>query len=475
MRIVLVHPAGSNWIAGKLDVSTAGSRVVPIGLLSIAAYLDKKGHEVFVHDLLGPEAVKGVENNAKAVLAYSPDLVGFSATTSSFLDAYDIATAIKKADSNIATVCGGVHVSAIGSELMDSYQFFDYLVLGEGEQTLAELASGVQLHSIQGLIWRENGKAVINPPRLLLDDLDSMPFPAYEKLKGFPNGYNMPLFSYVKVPGAAIVTSRGCPYQCSYCDRSVFKKGFRYNSARYVYEHIKYLKTRFGVQHINIYDDLFTANRKRITELCDLLISKPLDINFNCAVRVKQTNDDLLKMLKKAGCLTISLGIESADQEILNKHKSGVSLDDVVDTVRRIKVAGIRTKGLFIMGLPEETEESIQKTSDFIISLDLDEMNMTKFTPFPGAPIWKTIQKEGTFKNDWRLMNCLNFVFIPKGISSKERLDQLYNRHIKRFYTGHQWIRKFNRRIWQNRHSLLHMLKNLPAMLSAKRSFEPDK
>ena len=158
-------------------------------------------------------------------------------------------------------------------------------------------------------------------------DLDSLPFPAYEKLTGFPHEYHLPLFSYTQTPGATMITSRGCMFQCSYCDRSVFKKGFRYNSAGYIYEHMKYLRDKFGVRHINIYDDLFTANKKRIVELCDKLVRQPLGINFNCAVRVGYTDDDLLKMLKDAGCLMVSLGIESADPEMLARHKSGVSLD----------------------------------------------------------------------------------------------------------------------------------------------------
>ena len=120
----------------------------------------------------------------------------------------------------------------------------------------------------------------------------------------------------------------------------------------------------------------------------------------------------------------------------------------------RIKASGLRVKGLFMMGLPGETASSIQKTSDFVMSLGLDDMNMSKFTPFHGAPVWETIFDEGTVEEDWRMMNCLNFVFIPKGIESKERLDQLYNTHVKRFYSDPIWRRTFMKRIWQHRRSL---------------------
>jgi anaerobic magnesium-protoporphyrin IX monomethyl ester cyclase len=472
-RIALVHPRGFNWFPGHRDITDIANRMVPQGLLSIAAYLSEQGHDVFVYDCLGPGVSNDSYEQVKAILDYQPQMVGFSATTSSFLDAEDIARKIKEHAAHIKTVCGGVHVSALEGELLLASPAFDFLCAGEGELTMAELAEGLDPAEIKGLIWRQETHVITNPPRSQIADLDSLPFPLYEKLKGFPDDYHLPLFSYVNTPGATMITSRGCVYQCSYCDRSVFKKGFRYNSASYIYEHMKYLRTRFSVRHINIYDDLFTADRARIIELCEKLARRPLGIHFNCAVRVGYTDDELLKMLEEANCLMVSLGIESADPQMLARHKSGVSLDGVRDTVKRIQAAGLRAKGLFMMGLPGETEESIRRTSDFIISLGLDDMNMSKFTPFPGAPLWSTIREEGDFNEDWRLMNCLNFVFVPRGITSIERLNLLYNEHVKRFYSDPEWRNKFRRRLWQHRKSLMYLIRHLPSFWSAKRRFEP--
>ena len=474
-RIVLVHPRGFNWFPGKRDITDIANHMVPQGLLSITAYLIKQGHDVFVYDCLGPQATFDLALQVKVILNYHPQIVGFSATTSSFPDAADLALKIKEQSPATITVCGGVHVSALEGKLLKDYPAFDYLIAGEGEITMAQLAAEDDPAGIKGLIWRRGEEIIVNEPQTQIADLDSLPFPAYEKLAGFPHDYHLPLFSYVQTPGATMITSRGCMFQCSYCDRSVFKKGFRYNSAAYIYEHMKYLRTKFGVRHINIYDDLFTANRPRIVELSDKLTRQPLGINFNCAVRVGYTDDDLLRMLKAAGCLMVSLGIESADPQMLERHKAGVSLDDVRDTVRRIQTAGLRAKGLFMMGLPGETEESIKRTSDFIISLGLDDMNMAKFTPFPGAPLWSTIREEGTFNEDWRLMNCLNFVFVPKEIESAEKLDHLYNEHVKRFYSDTAWRGKFRKRLWQHRKSLIYLLRHLPSFWSAKNQFEPDK
>jgi radical SAM superfamily enzyme YgiQ (UPF0313 family) len=475
MKITLVHPAGSNWIPEKKDITSTANRMAPLGLLSISAYLKRDGHKVIIHDCLGPAAPQDTTNHVKTILASDPELVGFSTTTSGFLDAHDMALALKDARPAIKTVFGGVHVSALGAALMNGYPGIDFLCPGEGEAILSELASGRNLSEINGLIWRDSNRTVVNPPRSQLLDLDTLPFPDYAGLKGFPESYTLPLFSYTRVPGATMSTSRGCPYQCSYCDRSVFKKSFRYNSPAYIYEHMRYLRREFGIRHINIYDDLFTLYRPRIAELCGLLSSQPLGIQFNCAVRVGHADSDLLKMLKDAGCLMVSVGIESADPDLLKRHKSGVSLEEVRDTVARIQACGLRAKGLFMMGLPGETEDSIRKTSDFVLSLGLDDMNMAKFTPFPGAPIWKTIREEGTFNEDWRQMNCLNFVFIPNGIESRERLDYLYNSHVKRFYSDPGWRHRFGKRIWQHRWSLWHVFRHLPDFLSAKRAFEPQK
>lgn len=484
MRVALVHPAGSNWVPGKRDITATANRMAPLGLLSISAYLRQKGQRVHLHDCLGPRAPRTIEGNVAAVLRSEPELVGFSTTTSSFLDGYDMAVALKEARPKVKIAFGGVHVSALGEVLLRRFGAIDYLCPGEGEVTLAELAEGRPPSEIHGLIWRDDekgatggkgGEILSTPPREPLPDLDALPFPDYEGLEGFPRGYHLPLFSFVKGPGATMSTSRGCPYQCSYCDRSVFKRSFRFNSPEYVHGHMEHLRRRFGVRHVNIYDDLFTLNRARISALCDLLTARPLGMRFNCAVRVGHVDEDLLRMLKDAGCLMVSLGIESADQGLLERHKAGVELEEVRDTVARIKAAGLRVKGLFMMGLPGETEASIRTTSDFILSLGLDDMNMTKFTPFPGAPIWKDLATDGEMNEDWRLMNCLNFVFLPKTMESREALDQLYNWHVKRFYSDSTWRRTFRKRMWQHRRSLMRLVAHLPSFLSAMRTFEPER
>src|SRR5512145_2172022 len=222
-RIVLVHPRGFNWFPGQRDITDIANRMVPPGMLSIAAYLLREGHDVFVFDCLGPGAPLDIHQQVQAILQFQPNLVGFSTTTSSFPDAADIAQKIKEQNSAIVTVCGGVHVSALKERLLSSYPAFDYFVTGEGEITMAELAADIDPAAIPGLVRRQAGVVLANEPRKHIANLDDLPFPAYEKLTGFPHDYHLPLFSYRQTPGATMITSRGCMYQCSYCDRSVFQ------------------------------------------------------------------------------------------------------------------------------------------------------------------------------------------------------------------------------------------------------------
>lgn len=473
MRITLVHPAGFNFVPGQPDFSVLANRMMPIGILTLAAWLEKHGHPTAVHDCLGPCAPPGIEANADIILATGPELIGFSATTSAFMDAIEITRAIKRKQPGIKVVFGNVHASSLGAPLLEHFPEIDYLCIGEGEGMLLDMAEGKALCDISNLVYRDGERIVTNPRRARIVNLDDLPFPAYEKLAGFPEGYHLPLFSYAKRWGATMITSRGCPFTCSFCDRTVFERLYKINSAAYIYEHMKHLRDNFGVYHINFYDDLFTAQKKRVTELCTLLIEKPLGMQFNCAIRTGHTSDEMLRMLKQAGALMVSMGVESADPAMMERHKAGVTLEAVRETVASIHAAGLRAKGLFIFGLPGETPQTVKTTSDFILSLDLDEMNMTKFSPLYGAPIWNECVsgESGDFHEDWRLMNCLNFVFLPKGFSSREEMDALYNWHIHRFYDSKPYRRRFGRRIWEHRWSIWHLIKNVPRVIQATRYF----
>ena len=212
------------------------------------------------------------------ILAGQSGLVGFAGIISAFLDGYTIASKLKASHPHIQTVFGGVHISALGSQLLQEFPHIDFLCMGEGEETVLALAEGYTPASIAGLIWRDGETICANPVREHIADLDSLPFPAYEKLDGFPQQYSLPLFSYIKAPGGTMITSRGCPYQCSYCDRSVFQRGYRYNSAEYIYEHIKYLHKQFGIPPFDLSSPPSPLQRKKIKTKKQHKINKTLRI-----------------------------------------------------------------------------------------------------------------------------------------------------------------------------------------------------
>ncbi|GAB2890385.1 radical SAM protein [Uliginosibacterium flavum] len=477
MRITLVHPAGFNFVPGQPDFTVLANRMAPIGVLQLASWLERHGHPTAVHDCLGPRAPRGAQANVDQILATQPELIGFSATTSGFMDAVDMAALIRSCAPQIRIAFGNVHASSIGAPLLGHFPEIDYLCIGEGEGAMLDLANGLAQKDIGNLVWREGEHIVTNPRRDRIQDLDELPFPAWEKLEGFPAGYHLPLFGYVKRWGATMMTSRGCPYTCSFCERTVFERMYKVNSPAYIYAHMKHLRDSFGVRHINLYDDLFSAQKNRVTELCQLLIDKPLGISFNCAIRTGHTSDEMLRLLKAAGAVMVSMGVESAYPAMMARHKAGVSLEAVRETVEKIHAAGLRAKGLFIFGLPGETPETFRTTSDFILSLDLDDMAMTKFSPLYGAPLWDECAsgQEGDLIEDWRLMNCLNFVFKPSGFASRDEMDALYNWHIRRFYQSTAYRQRFAKRLWQHRWSLWHLITHLPKVFQAVHYFHANK
>ena len=437
----------------------------PVGLASIAAALRAGGHEVVIFDAALDCTISN-EQWAAHIAGYGPGIVGFSTITSNFCDAYDVCEKVKRLRTPIKTVFGGVHASWGKDSLLQKYGEIDFIIAGEGEYSFCKLASGEPCSSIEGLYFRNGGSIESGPPHTALCDMDSLPFPAYDLLNGFPRRYLLPLFGYPAHPGAGIVSSRGCVYQCSYCDRSVFGKNFRWNSPEYTVEQIAWLKKDFGVRHVNFYDDQFTTNRARVARLCDLLKKRKLGVTFNCIVRIGHIDTDLCRMLKTSGCWMVNVGIESGDQVLLDTFKDGLTLAAIRGDVNALYKSGMYVKGLFMMGFPGETEASIIKTREFANSLPLKDANITAFTPFPGAPISASISAAGSLDDDWSKMDCEHFVFVPRGIPSREFLREQYKLFIKSFYQRPFLWSIYLTMLFQSPHSFWRLIKNARTFLS---------
>jgi|WetSurMetagenome_2_1015567.scaffolds.fasta_scaffold00209_30 anaerobic magnesium-protoporphyrin IX monomethyl ester cyclase len=441
MNIVLFNPRGFAHDPKSRRLHRLACVMPPVGLASIAAVLRNGGHSVALFDAALQTRLSN-EDWARRILLAKPDMVGFTAVTSAFFDACDVALLVKRAAEKTAIVFGGVHASWGREKILARFPQIDFVIAGEGEYAMLKLANGEPHSIIEGLYFRSGDRVEHGPPPAQCE-MDALPHPAYDLLPGFPKRYLMPLFSYPRHPGANIISSRGCVYRCSYCDRSVFGRGFRFNSPEYTAELVSRLTKDFGVRHVNFYDDLFTLKRDRVEKLCGLLLQGKPRVSFNCIVRLGHIDEDLVAVLKGAGCFMVNVGIESGVQKILDEHKSGLTLDTVRRDIGKLAEGGLYVKGLFMMGFPGEDEASIAATREFALSLPLKDANITAFTPFPGAPISDGIRDLGEFDDDWEKMDCEQFVFVPKEIGSRTILERHYREFIRSFYQ-----RKYMRRIY---------------------------
>lgn len=470
MKIVLFNPRGYALVPGKRHISSLACVMPPLGLASIAAVLRKAEHDVTLFDA-ALECDIDNQGWARRIAQLKPDIVGFTATTSAFQDAYDVCARLKHIFPSCKTAFGGVHASWGKGTLLSQFKNIDYIIAGEGEiafRALADNYSGIMYDRV----YYRNGKDVCcGKTETPVVGLDELPFPAYDLLKGFPRKYMMPLFGYPRHPGANIISSRGCVYQCSYCDRSVFGKSFRWNSPEYTFQQMLWLKRTFGIRHVNFYDDLFTLNRNRVAELCERIASSKIHMTFNCIVRIGHIDKELIGLLKKGGCWMVSVGIESGDQRLLDTHKDGLSLDAIRHDIELLHKSGLWVKGLFMMGFPGETEAGIIKTREFACSLPLKDANVTAFTPFPGAPIAQDIERLGAFNNNWSKMDCVNFVFVSKEIKDPAILKKHYHLFYKEFYNRPFMQNKvYPKMMLQSPHSFYRLVKHASSFLNFTKS-----
>jgi radical SAM superfamily enzyme YgiQ (UPF0313 family) len=469
-NVLLIHPLGYSAEDASADISRMANIMPPLGLVSMAAYLERRGITTDIIDCYAhPDSTHMVRDY---ILEHRPSIVGFSTATANFLDGEEIGRMAKAVHPDVRVVFGGPHVSALREKVLEEYPSVDFAVVGEGEDTLLELAEG-GIHGpedVKGLVYRNSeGEVVFTGYRDTSLKLDDLPFPAYEKLDGFPAAYKLPIFNYPHVPNTSCISSRGCPYACSYCDRSVFRRSFRYNSAEYLYEHMKYLNDRFGIRHINFYDDQFTFNRKRIERFTDLASDRPLGMTFNCAVRAEHIDGELIRQMKAAGCWMVSLGIESGDPGLLAQHRQNPNLDMLAEKIRLLKTHRLRVKGLFMIGLPGESEESFRRSMDYAFSLPIDDFNLAKFTPFPGSPIYENIHELGQFDEDWRRMDCMHFQFVPKGMT-RQRLEHLFTLFYKTHFKRPKVLLDYAMMTWRSPDSTRRFLSNLGSFLKFART-----
>jgi radical SAM superfamily enzyme YgiQ (UPF0313 family) len=431
--VVFVEPPYVCWDR-RMDRVREGEEEMPgIGTLVLAAVARARGHRVHVVD--GKRTGTSVEAVARQVAALAPDHVGLSATTISIHNAARIAAGVKRLVPRAVVTVGGPHVSAVPERTLATFAGFDYGVVGEGERSYPDLLAGGEPAAIPGLVYRDRGGVRANPraPYLDGDELDRLPEPAWDLVPDFPLRFQPNVFNYRATPVASVVTSRGCPFSCTFCDRSTSGRRGRFHGVDYVVAMCGRLAA-MGVRHILFYDDLFTVNRPRVVELCERFLAAGFRFTWSCNSHPNLLDPPTLRLMRRAGCWQIAYGIESGSQRVLDVVKREVRIPRMLETLRQTRAAGIRVKGLLMMGHPTEGEDSLADTIGFLRTAPLDLAQVTKFTPYPGTPSYPTVRQHGTFDEDWERMNAMNWVFVPRGLTA-EALERSFRRAYRVFYS----------------------------------------
>jgi anaerobic magnesium-protoporphyrin IX monomethyl ester cyclase len=419
------------------DYASAANTEPSFGLVSLAASALKAGAEVRLIE--ASSCSLNVDQTLKAVMDFTPDILGLSATTLGIIPSAELAKAVKRIAPDTITVIGGCHVSALPVETMTEFPAFDIGVIGEGEETLTEIiqavtSGSIRSTSIPGTCVRTGNVILKNPPRSPIHDLDSLPLPAWHLLDGFPRRFKPSPARIMHWPCASIVMTRGCPNACTFCDRSVFGRKCRSYSSGYAADLCEDLTKNYGVREILIEDDTFIISQGNVARFCEELISRKLNLSWSCLGRADRIELDLLRLMRKAGCWHMSFGIESGDENILKSVNKNLNLDQISSALQNCRSAGIRTKGFFMVGFPGESEASLSATESLVKKLPLDDITVMHLTPFPGSELYTQAQTAGTFDKDWKNMNALNPVFVPHGMTASS-LEQARNRILHAFYS----------------------------------------
>lgn len=460
MRILLIEPPFERFIGSRFEW-------FPLGLAYIAAFLGKNGFECRIYSAehdpnIGYlnhfttyvenydnylSALKEKEHYvwkeiAKVIEAFSPDFVGISAKSVQIPSALEVAQICKEIDPGTWVALGGSHPTTNVEEVLTN-ENVDFVIRGEGEITTLELVrcleeganSEVSLKKIDGLSFKDcQGILRHNPPRPLIPQLDLLPHPARQLL--------MNLESYPPDQLNSVMTSRGCPFRCTFCAaHNIWARKVRYRSIDNIIEEIKLLRFRYGIRNITFIDDSFTLDRKRTMEFCQRLLDEGIKITWSCLTRVNSLDEEVIKFMRKAGCTKVDIGVESGSERVLSFIKKEITLNQVRYTMKLLRRYGIFTSVFFMLGLPGETIEDIKETQAFMKEIDPDWVCCGIFTPYPGTEAFDWCFQKGLIPTqiEWERFShqSLHTHFVESiSIEEFERLVretfELFDNHNKR-------------------------------------------
>ena len=397
----------------------------PLGIAYVAAVLERDGIPVQIIDAAVEDLT--MEDTINRIREIRPSIVGLTSTTNFFGNAVELAEEIKRVLPDTTTVLGGPHVSSNCEPAMVS-TCFDYACIGEGEFTMLELAHALagsgSVENVKGLAYRVDGKIHRTEPRPLIEDLNVLPAPARHLLplqKYIPQPNDGPY-----LPKAAMISSRGCPYECVFCDHGIFGNVYRTFSASRIVDEMEELVVRYGIRDIAFVDSLFMLNRKRVIDILDEIQRRDLKVHWTCTIRANIAARDILARMKAAGCWRVRIGVEAGNEEVLKLIRKQVSLEQVRRVVGDADNLGLHPKGFFMVGHMGETKETIRQSIELAKELPLTDITVQINTPLPGAPQWSMFDQYGDLVTcELEEFSFWEPVFVPKGMTADELRDLL--------------------------------------------------
>ena len=442
MKCALVIPS---WIPEEIFSSkTAGSQInywQPLGTLYVASSILKAGHDVkFLNGAFMSH--DGIMNELSD---YAPDVIGIYSTTFGWDKAMFTAYEIRKGgfEKRPYIIAGGPYPIAVQEKCIHDSKEVDAVITGEGELTMVEvmerLSKGEDLEGVEGLIYRSGGEVVINSPRPLIADVDSLPFPARELL-GPAIDYVPPPATYKRRPVAVIMTARGCNRNCIFCFQidKHRKTGIRFRSVENVMEEIE-LCLKQGYREIKFIDDTFAADYDRAMTIAKEIKARGLDFTWFASACVHQVDEPLLQAFMDAGCWAILMGAESGVQKNLNAIRKGTKIEQIRKAVKTAKEVGLTVHTPFLFGIPGETFEEGLRTIEFACEIDPDIVSFHAITPFPGTELYDNVDKYGTMSEELRDFTYQGAAFVPYTMT-REEIALLRQRAYKKFYSRPSYV-----------------------------------
>jgi len=410
----------------------------PLGVMYLAAYMRRHEPDVECRIIdMTPENMS-YSQLAERIRAFAPDMIGISALTVESRGLHRTAAIAKQLRPETVVVAGGPHATAYPNEVMTDTHF-DYVVLGEGELTLGDLVSALRtngsVREIDGLSYRIDGRVVVAPRQRYVQDLDSLPFPAWDlipirKYKNFTRMSNTGRGDFM-----ALFTSRACPFKCIYC-HNLFGKRFRKRSPENVFEEIRQLHDHYRIREFEIIDDIFNCDLNRAKRICDLIIQSGLKIRltFPNGIRGDHMDEELIRKLRQAGTIFMAFAVETASPRLQKMLRKNVNIEKIRRNISLARKAGIICQGFFMLGFPTETREELQRTVDFAVDSDLHAAHLFIVNAYEGTALAELAKSLGK-----RVHSDFEDTYMSSGFNnltdlSDDELNAIRRKGIWRFW-----------------------------------------